>query len=168
MEMTFKNYKYKDNLLNFTIETAKINGITGKDTEELVRIINLKNTYRGKIIIDQEELTKDNINKYKNKISIINEEIDENIKLQTVYDLLYYEIIRRKLKLKNPDKKIKDSIKIVELNQDILKRNIYTLSSSEKKLIQIAMGLLSNPSLIIITSIFLYVWFNAESIASRI
>ena len=55
MEMTFKNYKYKDNLLNFTIETAKINGITGKDTEELVRIINLKNTYRGKIIIDQEE-----------------------------------------------------------------------------------------------------------------
>ena len=41
MEMTFKNYKYKDNLLNFTIETAKINGITGKDTEELVRIINL-------------------------------------------------------------------------------------------------------------------------------
>ena len=96
MEMTFKNYKYKDNLLNFTIETAKINGITGKDTEELVRIINLKNTYRGKIIIDQEELTKDNINKYKNKISIINEEIDENIKLQTVYDLLYYEIIRRK------------------------------------------------------------------------
>ena len=76
MEMTFKNYKYKDNLLNFTIEKAKINGITGKDTEELVRIINLKNTYRGKIIIDQEELTKDNINKYKNKISIINEEID--------------------------------------------------------------------------------------------
>ena len=53
MEMTFKNYKYKDNLLNFTIETAKINGITGKDTEELVRIINLKNTYRGKIIIDK-------------------------------------------------------------------------------------------------------------------
>ena len=142
--MTFKNYKYKDNLLNFTIETAKINGITGKDTEELVRIINLKNTYRGKIIIDQEELTKDNINKYKNKISIINEEIDENIKLQTVYDLLYYEIIRRKLKLKNPDKKIKD----------ILKRNIYTLSSSEKKLIQIAMGLLSNPSLIIIIEPF--------------
>ena len=90
MEMTFKNYKYKDNLLNFTIEKSKINGITGKDTEELVRIINLKNTYRGKIIIDQEELTKDNINKYKNKISIINEEIDENIKLQTVYDLLYY------------------------------------------------------------------------------
>ena len=135
--MTFKNYKYKDNLLNFTIETAKINGITGKDTEELVRIINLKNTYRGKIIIDQEELTKDNINKYKNKISIINEEIDENIKLQTVYDLLYYEIIRRKLKLKNPDKKIKDSIKIVELNQDILKRNIYTLSSSEKKLFKL-------------------------------
>ena len=140
MEMIFKNYKYKDNLLNFTIEKAKINGITGKDTEELVRIINLKNTYRGKIIIDQEELTKDNINKYKNKISIINEEI--------------YEIIRRKLKLKNPDKKIKDSIKIVELDQDILKRNIYTLSSSEKKLIQIAMGLLSNPSLIIIIEPF--------------
>ena len=61
MEMTFKNYKYKDNLLNFTIEKSKINGITGKDTEELVRIINLKNTYRGKIIIDQEELTKDNV-----------------------------------------------------------------------------------------------------------
>lgn len=154
MEMIFKNYKYKENLLNFTIEKAKINGITGKDTEELARIINLKNTYRGKIIIDHEELTKDNINEFKNKISIINEEIEENIKLQTVYDLLYYEIIRRKLKLKNPDKKIKDSLKIVELDQNILKRNIYTLSSSEKKLIQIAMGLLSNPSLIIMIEPF--------------
>ena len=35
MEMTFKNYKYKDNLLNFTIEKSKITNLKTNSSEYL-------------------------------------------------------------------------------------------------------------------------------------
>ena len=54
--MIFKNYKYKDNILNFSIIEKEINGITGKETKNLVNIIKLNNSVKGKIIVNNNEL----------------------------------------------------------------------------------------------------------------
>lgn len=152
MEIVFKNYKYKDNNLNFTIEEKEINGIVTDDIEEIVDIIKLKLKYIGNIIIDKETI-KTPI-KYKNKINIVPDEIDNNIHFQTVYELLENEVLKRKIRPKNLEKKVEDSLKIVGLKAEILDRNIYTLSSSEKKFVQVAKALLSNPELIILIEPF--------------
>ena len=150
MEIIFRDYKYKDSLLDFNIKQDKINGIIGTEYNKLVEIIKLKNKYTGEILIDKNKLNKDNIKTYKKKIGIVEEEINDNIFTKSIYNLMEYEIIRRKLILKNPHKKIIDSLKIVGLKEDILERDIKTLSTSEKKLLQIAICLLSNPELIIL------------------
>ena len=67
---------------------------------------------------------------------------------------MYYEIRRRKLTLKNPKKKMLDSLKIVGLDTDYLHRYVNTLSSSEKKLIQLSISLMCNPELIIMEEPF--------------
>ena len=66
--MIFKNYKYKDNILNFSIIEKEINGITGKETKNLVNIIKLNNSVKGKIIVNNNELTKEEINKKRKEI----------------------------------------------------------------------------------------------------
>lgn len=66
-----------------------------------------------------------------------------------LYQSMQYEIRKRGYLLKNPDKKIKDAMRIVGLPLDKLSQQIKYLSTSEKKLAMIAIGLL-NPSNIII------------------
>ena len=154
MEMIFNDYAFKKNNLNFTIYSNEINGITGNNYEDLVEIINLKKKYTGTITINNEKLTPSNIKEYKNKIDIIEEELYDNIHTNTIYDLIREEIIIRKLLIKDIKKKIQDSLKIVGLNQELLKRHINTLSSSEKKLIQIAISLISNKEVIILIEPF--------------
>ena len=61
-----------------------------------------------------------------------------------------YEIKRKNIKLKNSEKKIKDSLVIVGLDEVLLDRKINTLSISEQKIVQLAISLISNPEVIII------------------
>ena len=42
MEVKFKGYKYKDNSLDFIIKEKEVNGICGKNYENLINIIKLK------------------------------------------------------------------------------------------------------------------------------
>ena len=58
------------------------------------------------------------------------------------------------LQIKNIEKKEKDSLKIVGLDESLLDRNITTLSRSEKKKVELAIGLLSNPDIIILDDPF--------------
>ena len=89
-------------------------------------------------------------------ISIIKEDFDVQVYRMTIYELMYEEIRRKTIKLRDPNKKINDAVKIVGLDKEILLRSIDTLSTSEKKLVQIAISLLSNPELLILEEPFKY------------
>lgn len=154
MELIFEKYKYNEELLNFNIKKDMINGITGKDKDKLLDIINLKPSYKGKIISNGKEIEKNELEIYKKKINIIPKELENNNFIENVYQLMDYEIRRKKLILKNPEKKIVDSLKIVTLDVDILNRTIHSLSTSEKKLLQLAISLLSNPDVLIMEEPF--------------
>lgn len=88
-----------------------------------------------------------------NNMSYIKEDID-NYYQNTIQDILLDEIKRRNLSIKDPNKKIIDSLKIVNLDKSILERNINNISTTEKKLLQLSIALLSNPEIIILDNYF--------------
>lgn len=72
----------------------------------------------------------------------------------TILEILIDEIKNRKLEIRNPRKRILNSLKIVGLDESYLRRSIRTLSTTEKKLLQLAIGLLSNPEILILDNFF--------------
>lgn len=154
MELIFKDYNYNNELITFTISSNKITGITGTDKEKLLDIIINPQNYKNHIFINDKELTKDNIKTYKKKVIVLEEKLQTLNYIENVYQLMLYQISNKNLSLKNADKKITDSLKIVGLNASLLERNINTLSTSEKKLLTLAVSLISNPEIIIIKEPF--------------
>ena len=92
-------------------------------------------------------LNNENINN--KRISIIKDEFNYINFKTTIYDYMNYEIKNKNIILKDDLKKINDSLRIVGLSYLDLDRNINTLSESEKKLLSLALSLLSNPEVLI-------------------
>lgn len=119
--------------------------------------INIKEKNITGIITDtKEEIIESIKQKSIQKIGIVKEDYFKDNFLIKVYEWMYYEVRRKRLILKNPKKKINDSLKIVGLDTTYLNRNINSLSSSEKILIILAISLLSNPEIIILDDLFKY------------
>lgn len=149
MEIKFKSQK---NNLNFTIKDQQINGVTGSNTENIKNIIRLRNIAEGKILVDGKEI-KDK-SAYIKSIKIVTERFPENVHKDSLFEYMLEEIRHYNSYPKNINKKIKDSIKIVGLEESILERNIYLCSTAERKLIQIAIALLTNPDILILEEPF--------------
>ena len=129
MEITFKDYEVSDKTISMTIKNNEFNGIYTDDYNKVLDILKLKNNSIGKILINEKEINKQDINKYKKKINVVEDTLDRNYFQTKVYELIYYEIRRKGLKLSNPRKKIIDSLRIVVLDVEVLLRNINTLST---------------------------------------
>lgn len=142
--------KVKDNNINFTIEKEKINGIAGSHLEDIVEILKL-NTNR-KIIIDNNEI--EDKYEYKRQIEVVEEFFKVSNNYSSPRELLFNEISNNKIYPKDINKKINDAIRIVGLDEEILDRSLYQISSSEAKLLQIGISLLTNPDLIILVNPF--------------
>lgn len=127
--------------------------------------INIKEKSITGIITDTEELIIDNIKKNNIlKVGVVKEDYLSSNFLNKVYEWMYYKIRRKRLILKNPKKKINDSLKIVGLDTTYLNRNINSLSSSEKILIILAISLLSNPDIIVLINLFKYLDKTKEKV----
>lgn len=70
------------------------------------------------------------------------------------YYAMKSEIRKKKINLRNPDKKIIDALKIVGLGVNKLNQDIGSFSSSEKKLALLALGLLRNTKVIMLEEPF--------------
>ena len=152
MELKLINYSYKESILNIEIKTGTLLGITGTNKKEILELIALKKINKGQITIDNIKVTRANVNEYRKKISYVEQNIRTHY--QKVIDIMSDNIKRNNLSIKDPVKKIKDSLKIVGLEESMLERYIISLSSSEKKLLQLSISLLSNPEIIIIDEPF--------------
>ena len=125
-----KTYTSKDKKLSFTLRNDQINGIYGTNVDDILNII-----------FEQEK---------GHKVSYIREWIREDIHELTVREQLTEYMKRMEIYPKNLEKKLKDSLKIVGLEESLLNSNIYSLSTSEQKKIQLAEELLNNPEIIIL------------------
>ena len=154
MEIILENIKAKDWEFQTTLSSEDIIGITGPEYNELLDILSLKQLPDGSIIIDENPLTKENHLDYYKIISKVDKNFNKINYLNTVKEHMDYIINYYHLQIKNIEKKEKDSLKIVGLDKSLLDRNITTLSSSEKKKVQIAISLLRNPDVIILDDPF--------------
>jgi len=112
----------------------------------------LNNEFNG-LITDNIEV----INELKlDKLAILKDNYFKENFLSKVYEWMYYEIRSNKLNLKNPKKKIIDSLRIVGLDPIYLERRVNTLSQSEKVWIKLAIMLISNPNTIVLVDVFKY------------
>ncbi|MBR2828878.1 MAG: ATP-binding cassette domain-containing protein [Bacilli bacterium] len=159
MEITFKNIDINNN--SFTIKEKEINGIITNQYEKIENLFLLYNNIDD-IEINHQKIKKSDIKDYKKKISIIKKRINPKDYYLTCYEILLKEIKRKELKLKDTNKKIIDSLKIVGMNQSLQDRQIFTLSSKEKKYLQLAISLISNPEIIIIEDAFDYLDMKNE------
>lgn len=150
MEIELKEYKYKSKKINIKLNSKYIYGIIGKNIEDWEEIIKINSNYKDNVLINKKVLLENELNSYKKRIAILKEKDYLNIHKETIYDLMEYILKQKRIYPKNTQKKIKDSLRIVGLNKEILNRNLVTLSRSETKLLQIAISLLSNPDVLII------------------
>ncbi len=162
MEIVFINHKLEDNEINFRIRHNHITGIHNDCGKNIWDLVSLKKIGKGQISINGEKITKDDIFMTQKRISVIDNNIYFPNYLKTVEDLLNERFIAFNLNVKDPQKKMEDSLKIVGLNENYLERDLVTLSNSEKKLILIARGLLSNPDTILIEEPFMYLDLKQE------
>lgn len=156
MEIRFENCSYDEINLNFKIDESTIVGITGTNKDKFIGLIKLDFLPKGNIYFNNIKITKDNIWQEKRKIVFIRQDFIWPQFLRNVLDYMLYYMKKNNLIVKDDNKKIISALKIVGLDKNYLNREIITLSTSEKKLIQIATYLLSNPEVIIIEDPFLY------------
>lgn len=154
MEMIFKDYICKNKTINLTIKHNSIIGVTGEKLETILSIISLRTTGKGELKINDIKINQENIRVFRKRIGYVKNKIEIEKYYKSVLDLLIEEIRDKNLEFTNSNKKISDSLKIVGLNQSYLNRRINTLSNIEKKLIQIAIELLSNPNVLVLNDPF--------------
>lgn len=143
MEIKISNFK----LVNDVI------GIFDEDNYFINLVKNI--SFNEKTIsINSQKLTGFQKRRFLNKIKIIDKEIDDSLLSLNVYQYMRYDIIDNLLNLKDYKKKIYDSLSIVGLKNLNLNKKVIELSSCEKKLLQFATALLSNPDIIIFDCFF--------------
>lgn len=157
MEIEVKIIKLNDKKeISFKIPKKEMTGIIGKDSNKIIDILsgNIKKI-NCEIFYDKKKITNTNKYEIKKRISYIPSMPNINTNLTTIEEYMIYIISQKKLQIKDPIKKIIDSLKIVGLPPQYIRKNIHQISSSEQKLLQIAISLLKNPKLVILDEPFI-------------
>ena len=165
MEIKFLNVslkeknKYLIKNLNLQIKSNQITGIYKDDNQIISKLLTKDLNYHGNIMVDSKliQAYEKNLISYINKINI-NTFLTKNVR-----DEFY--LIKKKVSSNTNSyiKKVIASLNMVGLSEDYLDKDIHILSKSEKRLVQIALNLITNPDIIIIDEPFLYLSKEARN-----
>lgn len=145
MAIRLKNVKYKEILkdISFEVNMGKINtivGCTGSGKSILIQMLcMLKSPTKGKIIVDDTY-----------RIGLVNQQVEEQFFCETVEDELKTNLETFNYEPERLNKKVKDSLHMVDLNLDILKKDPLKISSSEMRKLSLAKALSVNPQILIL------------------
>lgn len=168
MEITFNNVTYKENVrtplektylknFSYTFTSGKVYSIIGDSDsgkEKIGLLINAVNkpligTIKiGKYLNDGKYIK--NINGLRMNVGYLKENPNEFLFNKTVKSELEFGLKYFKYKLNKKNIRISESLKLVGLNEEYLKRRIDSLNISEKKKVSLASILIFNPGVIIL------------------
>lgn len=161
MEINLKNvcYVYKNkkilDRINLKIEDNHIVGITGEYKSLLCELIDAKTLeFTGDIMYNDILLNKDNLKLIRKKVALIRQNYKDQFFTNNVLEEFKFLISRLSYQTKDINKKINQSLEMVGLDKECLNKKIDILSSGEKKLLQVAISLIYNPSVIIFDEAF--------------
>lgn len=145
----------------FVITNSEIIGIATPNHQDIINYLSLGTKEKIEVLVDNKKLSLDELESLKRKTAIITEKFFLPF-TETVEDYMDYIIKKEILTMKNPIKKKEDSLKIVGLNPIYLQRKIRTLSKSERYQVQLAVSLLSNPTILVLDNPFTYLDLHQE------
>lgn len=156
MEIILKNvnYRYKNKKLldriNLNIKDNQITGITGEYKSLICEMIDaIIFPTSGTIMLDSTLLDKDNLKWIRKEVSIIHQNYQEQFFTDNVKEEFIFLMERLNYTPRDKNKKMEQALLIVGLDKSYLNKNIYHLSSGEKKLVQVAISLIHNPNIVI-------------------
>ena len=151
----YKNKKLLDNI-NLKIESNKITGITGDYKTILCELLDgVKKISNGEILIGEIPIIKENIKKIRKEVSIIKQNYEDQFFTNNVKEEMLFLISSLSYTPKDINKKIKQALLLVGLDEKLVNRKISELTQGEKKLLQIAVSLIYNPDVIIFDEVFI-------------
>ncbi len=144
MALSFNNVTYKSNLkkFNYDFEDGKITAIVAGEILSYFTylISNLEENYTGKIT-----------NTYKGRdVGVVFNNPEEAFIFNTVREELEFGLKKYNYKVDTINKRIEDSLKMVNLPIEYLDKSPFELSSGEKESLALGIALSLNPKLIII------------------
>lgn len=161
MEIKLKNitYSYKNkrilDKINITIESNKITGITGDNKSILCEIIDdIKEFSSGEIFLDDLSYTKDNLKTIRNKVAMIRQNPSDQFFTNNVKSEIMFLLSRLSYKPRDINKKMNQALEMVGLSNEVLNKEIESLTIGEKKLFQVAISLIYNPDVLIFDEAF--------------
>ena len=155
MGLILENINYKEYLSDITYDflDGKINGLYGNNANYIIDIINGDiSDYDGVVKYDDNVMDHDYYKVYPSTVALI--ESKPFFYTDLVLDEFRFNLDFRNCDIEILETKSKELLNLVGLDEEILKRNIHTLSFSEKYLLSIAVNLIYEPDIIIFKDIF--------------
>ena len=95
MEINFNNYKLDEKtIIKLKIEHKKITGLTGTNNDQLINLLGLNIENTNNIVINDISLNKKNIEAFKKRIELVEEDIENNKYQSTVRSIMIDKIIK--------------------------------------------------------------------------
>lgn len=130
-------------------------GITGVMDNKGYLITYLRNIGfdKSNIVLNNKKISQKDLISFKRRISIIENYVKDDLDL-TIYEYMKSQIFENILDVRDYRKKIKDSLKIVGLSEAYLDKKVLKLSKIELQWVSFAIGLCSNPDIIVLNRVF--------------
>lgn len=154
--------------LSFKIPEGTILGITGCGKTRFLKIINYLFEIEGKATYGNLEYSRENRYKIRKKICLVEQKFTNQFFLRSVEEHIAFLLQYYKLDINEPKKKVIDALKMVGLTEEYLEKEIVTLSNSEQKLLQIAISLLSNPTVLLLDEPFINLDLKSQKKLQRL
>lgn len=156
MEIKLENVSYRYKLkywlkkVNLNLHGPDIIGIIGDQKTLLLEILDGRHLdISGTVKIGNMVLNDDTKERFHRKVALIEQEYHPFTPLSTVEEEADYIFHALEMDAKKKKTKLLEALKIVGLKENVLPRFVQSLSSGEKKRLQIALGLLSQPKVLL-------------------